>query len=70
MASPIEHALLDAFRQFFPGAQTVGSYVNGELVEGRGDTIQLFDAATGEQSLAYRDGGAEIVALAASAAQA
>ncbi|MBU9124185.1 aldehyde dehydrogenase family protein [Burkholderia multivorans] len=69
MASPIEQALLDAFRQFFPGAQTVGSYVNGELVEGRGDTIQLFDAATGEQSLAYRDGGAEIVALAASAAQ-
>ncbi|EEE08471.1 aldehyde dehydrogenase family protein [Burkholderia multivorans] len=70
MASPIGQALLDAFRQFFPGAQTVGSYVNGELVEGRGDTIELFDAATGEPSLAYRDGGAEIVALAAAAAQA
>ena len=70
MASPIEQALLDAFRQFFPGAQSVGSYVNGELVEGRGDTIELFDAATGEPSLAYRDGGAEIVALAEAAAQA
>ncbi|AJY15486.1 aldehyde dehydrogenase family protein [Burkholderia multivorans] len=70
MASPIGQALLDAFRQFFPGAQSVGSYVNGELVEGRGDTIELFDAATGEPSLAYRDGGAEIVALAAAAAQA
>ncbi|WP_277183963.1 aldehyde dehydrogenase family protein [Caballeronia sp. BR00000012568055] len=69
MEHSIADNLLKAFQHFFPGAQTVGSYVNGELVEGQGDTIQLYDAATGEKSIAYKDGGAEIVALAASAAQ-
>lgn len=70
MEHSIADNLLKAFQHFFPNAETVGSYVNGELVEGRGETIQLYDAASGEKSIAYRDGGAEIVALAASAAQA
>ncbi|WEY42677.1 aldehyde dehydrogenase family protein [Paraburkholderia sp. SUR17] len=69
MEHSIADNLLKAFQHFFPNAETVGSYVNGELVEGRGETIQLYDAASGEKSIAYRDGGAEIVALAASAAQ-
>ncbi|MFP3613227.1 aldehyde dehydrogenase family protein [Paraburkholderia sp. SIMBA_050] len=69
MEHSIADNLLKAFQHFFPAAQTIGSYVNGELVEGQRETIQLYDAATGEKSIAYRDGGAEVVALAASAAQ-
>ncbi|WP_042304093.1 aldehyde dehydrogenase family protein [Paraburkholderia kururiensis] len=69
MEHSIADNLLKAFQHFFPNAETVGSYVNGELLEGKGETIQLYDAASGEKSIAYRDGGAEIVALAASAAQ-
>ncbi|WP_028219664.1 aldehyde dehydrogenase family protein [Paraburkholderia oxyphila] len=70
MAQQIADTLLEAFKHFFPNASTVGSYVNGELVAGNGELIQLYDAATGEKSLAYKDGGAEVVALAASAATA
>jgi acyl-CoA reductase-like NAD-dependent aldehyde dehydrogenase len=61
--------LLAAFAQFFPHAKTIGSFVGGELVEGTGERVQLYDAATGKPSLAYRDGGAAIVELAAAAAQ-
>ena len=50
--------LLAAFQHFFPNAKTIGSYVGGELVEGNGEAIQLFDAASGEESLSYKDGGA------------
>ena len=53
--------LLVAFQHFFPQAKTIGSYVGGELVEGAGETIQLFDAATGEKSIVYKDGGAAVV---------
>jgi acyl-CoA reductase-like NAD-dependent aldehyde dehydrogenase len=60
--------LLVAFQHFFPQAKTIGSYVGGELVEGAGETIQLFDAATGEKSIAYKDGGAAVVEQAAAAA--
>ncbi|BFG78424.1 aldehyde dehydrogenase family protein [Paraburkholderia terrae] len=60
--------LLVAFQHFFPNAKTIGSYVGGELVEGAGETIQLFDAATGEKSIAYKDGGAAVVEQAAAAA--
>ena len=57
-----QHAdqLLAAFAHFFPGAATIGSYIDGELVAGQGDTIQLDDAATGEATLAYRDAGAAV----------
>ncbi|BDC42791.1 aldehyde dehydrogenase family protein [Paraburkholderia terrae] len=60
--------LLVAFQHFFPNAKTIGSYVGGELVEGAGETIQLFDAATGDESIAYKDGGAAVVEQAAAAA--
>ncbi|MBN3761677.1 aldehyde dehydrogenase family protein [Burkholderia sp. Ac-20365] len=60
--------LLVAFQHFFPHAQTIGSYVGGELIEGAGETIQLFDAATGEKSIAYKDGGTAVVEQAAAAA--
>jgi aldehyde dehydrogenase (NAD+) len=62
--------LLRAFAEFFPGAQKIGSYVGGRLVPGEGDEIQLFDPATGETSLSYRDGGAAIARQACVAAQA
>jgi aldehyde dehydrogenase (NAD+) len=61
--------LLAAFAHFFPNAKTIGSFVGGELVEGTGEPIQLYDAATGKPSLAYKDGGAAIVAQAADAAE-
>jgi len=61
--------LLAAFVHFFPNAKTIGSFVGGELIEGTGQLIQLYDAATGKHSLAYRDGGAAIVELAAEAAE-
>jgi len=60
--------LLSAFAYFFPNLKEVGSYINGELVVGTGDVIQLFDPATGEKSISYPDGGAEVVAQASAAA--
>lgn len=68
MENNAAETLLAAFTYFFPGAKSVGSYVGGELVEGSGDTIQLYDAATGRPSLAYKDGGAAVVEVAAAAA--
>ena len=66
-----QHAdqLLAAFAHFFPGAATIGSYIDGELVAGQGDTIQLYDAATGEATLAYRDAGAAVIDHAAESAR-
>ncbi|WP_414440224.1 aldehyde dehydrogenase family protein [Burkholderia sp. 22PA0106] len=66
-----QHAdqLLAAFAHFFPGATTIGSYIDGELVAGQGETVQLYDAATGEATLAYRDAGADVVAHAAESAR-
>ncbi|MFT0171391.1 aldehyde dehydrogenase family protein [Paraburkholderia mimosarum] len=61
--------LLAAFQHFFPNAKAIGSYVGGELIEGAGEAIQLFDAATGEESLSYKDGGAAVVEQAAAAAE-
>jgi acyl-CoA reductase-like NAD-dependent aldehyde dehydrogenase len=69
MEQNIAETLLAAFTHFFPGAKTIGSFVGGELVEGACDPIQLYDAATGQPSLAYNDGGAAIVEQAAHAAQ-
>lgn len=61
--------LLAAFAYFFPNAQTIGSYVGGQLIDGAGESIQLYDAATGKPSLVYKDGGAAVVELAAQAAE-
>lgn len=62
--------LLSAFQHFFPEAQSIASYVGGELIEGQGEPIQLHDAATGQASLRYADGDAALVAHAAERAQA
>ncbi|MFC4706172.1 aldehyde dehydrogenase family protein [Paraburkholderia caffeinitolerans] len=43
--------------------------MGGTLIPGSGDDIQLFDPATGEESITYRDAGADVVALACVAAQ-
>ncbi len=66
-----QHAdqLLAAFAHFFPGAATIGSYIDGELVAGQGDPIQLYDAATGQATLAYRDAGAAVIDHAAESAR-
>jgi len=51
------------------GSRTFGSWVNGELVEGRGETIQLINPATGQAFMEYRDAGEALVAQAAEAAR-
>jgi aldehyde dehydrogenase (NAD+)/betaine-aldehyde dehydrogenase len=61
--------LVAAFAEFFPGATEIGSYVGGRLIPGTGDEIQLFDPATGEKSVSYRDAGADVARLACRAAQ-
>lgn len=61
--------LLDAFAHFFPGATTIGSYVDGELVTGGGEAVQLYDPATGRASLAYPDADAPVLERAAVAAE-
>jgi acyl-CoA reductase-like NAD-dependent aldehyde dehydrogenase len=63
-----EH-LLAAFAHFFPGAKSIGSFVGGELIEGTGDDIQLYNPATGKASLAYKDGGAAVAGYAAEVAE-
>ncbi|MBN9117447.1 MAG: aldehyde dehydrogenase, partial [Pandoraea sp.] len=71
MADPQAAALLGAFAKFFPKATTLGSFVNGELLEGTGDAnIEIVNPATGQTVLSYRDAGAAVVAQAAHAAQA
>ncbi len=69
MEDHLADKLLAAFAHFFPGAKTIGSYIGGELIEGAGELIQLYDAATGNRSLAYKDGGAAVVEQAAEVAQ-
>jgi aldehyde dehydrogenase (NAD+) len=61
--------LILAFAHFFPGAKEVGSYINGELVAGNGDAIELFNPATGKPTISYKDGGASAIEAAAVAAE-
>ncbi|MEX3633308.1 aldehyde dehydrogenase family protein [Paraburkholderia sp. BR14320] len=61
--------LFEAFAEFFPGATEIGSYVGGRLIPGTGDEIQLYDPASGEKSVSYRDGGAACAQQACVAAQ-
>lgn len=51
------------------GTQVFGSWVNGELVEGCGETIELINPATGQPFLEYCDAGEAMVAEAAEAAR-
>lgn len=62
--------LLAAFAVFFPGADGVGSYVNGQLVAGTGAPVTLHNAATGQPVLSYPDAGPAVVEQAIAAATA
>ncbi|MGM8889125.1 aldehyde dehydrogenase family protein, partial [Psychrobacter sp. 1U2] len=50
------------------GTSKFGSLIDGELVAGNGDDIELINPATGQVFLIYRDAGKDIVANAADAA--
>ena len=50
------------------GTSEFGSWIDGELVTGNGDNIDLTNPATGQVFLTYRDAGKSIVADAADAA--
>lgn len=50
------------------GSTSFGSFVAGELVLGKGDTITLINPATGKGFLDYKDATASVVDLAADAA--
>lgn len=60
--------LLAAFAAFFPDAEAIGSYIDGELVAGTGEPVKLFDPATGDLFVDYPDAGAGLVARAAESA--
>jgi acyl-CoA reductase-like NAD-dependent aldehyde dehydrogenase len=62
--------LLAAFAAFFPGADAIGSYVDGRLVTGAGDgkQVELVNPATGDLYLTYPDAGGALVARAAESA--
>lgn len=51
------------------GASRVGSWVDGAIQPGDGDTITLEDPAAGEALIAYQDGGTQIVDAAVEAAR-
>ncbi|MFT4195399.1 aldehyde dehydrogenase family protein [Ottowia sp.] len=68
MPSTLHEQLLAKLAPFFPGKETVGSYVGGELLAGSGAAIKLVDPATGREFLSYPDAGGELVARAARAA--
>ncbi len=50
------------------GSDRFGSWVDGALVEGLGETISLINPATGQPFMAYRDAGEPLVAAAAESA--
>ena len=51
------------------GTTAFGSWVDGELVEGKGETVSLVNPATGQAFMEYRDAGEAVVAAAAEAAR-
>lgn len=58
----------EAFRVFFPEEQGVGSYVDGKLQAGTGESVRLHNASTAEEVLRYADLSADIVQEAVDAA--
>lgn len=50
------------------GADVVGSYVDGEVIEGSGEPMELVDPSTEVTYTAYRDGGPDVVHRAVEAA--
>lgn len=59
--------LLKTYKVFFPEG-LVGSYVNGEMIQGEGAEIKLLNPSTGEVFLQYKDAGEDIAKKAISAA--
>ena len=57
-----------ALLQELLGTTDFGSFVNGDVVTGQGDEIELINPATGQAFLTYRDAGKAVVADAADAA--
>lgn len=61
--------LMNAFKKFFPDG-VVGSYVNGEILQGEGTEISLVNPATGDVFLKYKDATESIAQKASAAASA
>lgn len=61
--------LMNAFKKFFPDG-VVGSYVNGEILQGEGAEISLVNPATGDVFLKYKDATESIAQKASAAASA
>lgn len=65
-ANPTEQ-LLAAFAPFFPEGR-IGSYVDGEIIEGEGAEVALVNPSTGVKFIGYQDAGANVADKAAAAA--
>lgn len=64
-----EQKIIDAFRVFFTEGQPVGSYIAGHLRAGSAQPVGLKQAASGQDSLTYADGGSEAAEAAVAAAR-
>jgi len=59
----------DALLKHFGLSGDIGSYIDGEIVLGQGETITLVDPSTAKPLMAYADGGSHIAETAAEAAE-
>lgn len=68
---PKDHSqrVLEKFSEFFPGATSVGSYVQGALLPGAGEEIVLTNPADARPFLRYADAGEAVVAQAVESAR-
>ena len=67
MKNNLTEQLLASFGVFFPQG-IIGSYVNGEILQGEGEEIPLVNPSTGETFLSYKDAGSAVVSKAVDAA--
>ncbi|MDF3881115.1 aldehyde dehydrogenase family protein [Cupriavidus basilensis] len=67
MKNNLTEQLLASFGVFFPQG-IIGSYVNGEILQGEGEEIPLVNPSTGETFLSYKDAGSAVVCKAVDAA--
>lgn len=68
MTDHIDPRVAQALHAFWPGLETIGSYVGGQMVPGTGAPVQVTDPATGKPLFAYADAGEAVAAAAAQAA--
>ncbi|MBO0662537.1 aldehyde dehydrogenase family protein [Jiella sp. MQZ9-1] len=61
--------IADLLKSFLPQA-IIGSFVDGRMIEGTGETLELTDPSSGQVFASYRDAGAPVVDEAMSAAEA